>query len=46
MQSNDTSRKNASDIGLVIDAMDIVYSGKVNVFCIVSSDADFNKLAE
>lgn len=46
MQSNDTSRKNASDIGLVIDAMDILYSGKVNGFCIVSSDADFNKLAK
>ncbi|MCT4595640.1 MAG: NYN domain-containing protein [Anaeromicrobium sp.] len=46
MQSNDTSRKNASDIGLVIDAMDILYSGKVNGFCIVSSDADFNKLVK
>lgn len=46
MQSNDTPRKNASDIGLVIDAMDILYSGKVNGFCIVSSDADFNKLAK
>lgn len=46
MQSNDTSKKNASDIGLVIDAMDILYSEKVNGFCIVSSDADFNKLAK
>lgn len=46
MQSNDTSRKNASDIGLVIDAMDILYSEKVNGFCIVSSDSDFNKLAK
>lgn len=46
MQSNDTPRKNASDIGLVIDAMDILYSGKVNGFCIVSSDADFNKLVK
>lgn len=46
MQSNDTPRKNASDIGLVIDAMDLLYSGKVNGFCIVSSDADFNKLAK
>lgn len=46
MQSNDTPKKNASDIGLVIDAMDILYSGKVNGFCIVSSDADFNKLAK
>jgi predicted Fe-Mo cluster-binding NifX family protein/predicted nuclease of predicted toxin-antitoxin system len=46
MQSNDTSRKNASDIGLVIDAMDILFSEKVNGFCIVSSDSDFNKLAK
>ncbi|WP_297428477.1 NYN domain-containing protein [Clostridium sp.] len=46
MQSNDTSRKNASDIGLVIDAMDILYSDKVSGFCIVSSDSDFNKLAK
>ncbi len=46
MQSNDTPKKNASDIGLVIDAMDILYSGKVDGFCIVSSDADFNKLAK
>jgi len=46
MQANDTPRKNASDIGLVIDAMDILYSGKVNGFCIVSSDSDFNKLAK
>ena len=46
MQSNDTSRKNASDIGLVIDAMDILYSNKVDGFCIVSSDSDFNKLAK
>ncbi|MDP4177613.1 MAG: NYN domain-containing protein [Bacillota bacterium] len=46
MQSNDTPRKNASDIGLVIDAMDILYSDKVNGFCIVSSDGDFNKLVK
>lgn len=46
MQSNDTPTKNASDIGMVIDAMDILFSEKVNGFCIVSSDADFNKLAK
>ncbi|NLZ61915.1 MAG: NYN domain-containing protein [Acholeplasmataceae bacterium] len=39
-----TSGKNASDFTLVIDAMDILYSGKVNSFCIVSSDSDFTKL--
>lgn len=46
MESNDTPTKNASDIGMVIDAMDILFSEKVNGFCIVSSDADFNKLAK
>jgi len=39
-----TSGKNASDFTLIIDAMDILYSGKVNCFCIVSSDSDFTKL--
>ncbi len=37
--------KNSSDIGLVIDAMDILYAEKVNAFCIISSDSDFTKLA-
>lgn len=36
--------KNASDIMLVIDAMDILYAGKVEGFCIVSSDSDFTRL--
>ena len=45
MQPNNTPGKNASDIGLIIDAMDILYSGEVEGFCIVSSDGDFNKLA-
>lgn len=36
--------KNAADIMLVIDAMDILYSGKVDGFCIVSSDSDFTRL--
>jgi hypothetical protein len=38
------SGKNASDFTLVIDAMDILYRGKVDSFCIVSSDSDFTKL--
>lgn len=46
MQPNDTPGKNASDMGLIIDAMDILYSGEVEGFCIVSSDGDFNKLAK
>lgn len=45
MQPNNTPGKNASDIGLIIDAMDTLYSGEVEGFCIVSSDGDFNKLA-
>jgi uncharacterized LabA/DUF88 family protein len=36
--------KNASDFTLIIDAMDILYKGKVDSFCIVSSDSDFTKL--
>lgn len=45
MQPNNTPGKNASDIGLIIDAMDILYGNEVQGFCIVSSDGDFNKLA-
>lgn len=37
--------KNASDISLVIDAMDILYSSRVDAFAIVSSDSDFTGLA-
>lgn len=37
--------KNASDSAMIIDAMDILYSGKVDGFCIVSSDSDFTRLA-
>ncbi|HEY1022661.1 MAG TPA: NYN domain-containing protein, partial [Flavisolibacter sp.] len=40
-----TSGKNSSDAALIIDAMDILYSGKVDGFCIVSSDSDFTRLA-
>ncbi len=39
-----SSGKNVSDFTLIIDAMDILYSGKVDSFCIVSSDSDFTKL--
>ncbi|MDO4285692.1 MAG: NYN domain-containing protein [Eubacteriales bacterium] len=45
MQQNNTPGKNASDICLIIDAMDILYTGQVQGFCIASSDGDFNKLA-
>jgi len=40
-----TTGKNSSDSAMIIDAMDILYSGKVNGFCIVSSDSDFTRLA-
>lgn len=40
-----TSGKNSSDSALIIDAMDILYSGQVTGFCIVSSDSDFTRLA-
>lgn len=40
-----TVGKNATDSAMIIDAMDILYSGTVNGFCIVSSDSDFTKLA-
>jgi len=40
-----SSGKNASDSALIIDAMDILYTGKVDGFCIVSSDSDFTRLA-
>jgi hypothetical protein len=40
-----SSGKNSSDSALIIDAMDILYTGKVDGFCIVSSDSDFTRLA-
>lgn len=43
--SANTTGKNASDIGLVIDAMDILHSGRFDGFVIVSSDSDFTALA-
>lgn len=44
-QYANTSGKNSSDSALIIDAMDILYTGRVNGFCIVSSDGDFTRLA-
>ncbi len=44
-QSANTKGKNASDIGLVIDAMDILHRGKFDGFVLVSSDSDFTRLA-
>src|SRR5215207_6323126 len=40
-----TTGKNSSDSALIIDAMDILYSGKVDGFCLVTSDSDFTRLA-
>jgi hypothetical protein len=40
-----TQGKNSSDSALIIDAMDILYTGRVDGFCIVSSDSDFTRLA-
>jgi len=43
-QYNYTTGKNSTDAALIIDAMDILYSGNVDGFCIVSSDSDFTRL--
>ena len=40
-----TTGKNATDSAMIIDAMDILYSGNVDGYCIVSSDSDFTRLA-
>ena len=40
-----TKGKNVTDMALTIDVMDMLYSGKIDVFCIVSSDSDFTPLA-
>jgi uncharacterized LabA/DUF88 family protein len=40
-----TTGKNATDTAMVIDAMDLLYSGRFDGFCIVSSDSDFTRLA-
>lgn len=40
-----TTGKNATDIALVIEAMDLMYAGVIGGFCIVSSDSDYTRLA-
>lgn len=40
-----TNRKNATDSAMIIDAMDLRYTGRFDEFCIVSSDSDFTRLA-
>ena len=41
-----TTGKNASDISLVIEAMDLLHAGRFDGFCLVSSDSDFTRLAQ
>ena len=45
-QFNYTKGKNAADIALVIDAMDLMHRGDLDGFCLVSSDSDFTRLAQ
>ena len=45
-QRNNTTGKNAADIALVIDAMDLMFKGKLDGFCLVSSDSDFTRLTQ
>ena len=45
LQYSYTFGKNSTDSAMIIDAMDIIYSGHVEGFCIVSSDSDFTRLA-
>jgi uncharacterized LabA/DUF88 family protein len=40
-----TTGKNSTDSSLIIDAMDLLYAGKLDGFCLVSSDSDFTRLA-
>jgi len=40
-----TTGKNATDSAMIIDAMDILYAGQVEGFCLISSDSDFTRLA-
>jgi uncharacterized LabA/DUF88 family protein len=40
-----TPQEKTSDSALIIDAMDLLYTGKLDGFCIVSSDSDFTRLA-
>lgn len=45
-QRSNTTGKNEADIALVIDAMDLMHKGKLDGFCLVSSDSDFTRLAQ
>jgi uncharacterized protein (TIGR00288 family) len=45
-QFNYVTGKNTADIALVIDAMDLMHTGAVDTFCLVSSDSDFTRLAQ
>ena len=45
-QRNNTTGKNAADIALVIDAMDLMSKGNLDGVCLVSSDSDFTRLAQ
>ena len=45
-QRSNTTGKNAADIALVIDAMDLMHKGKLDGVCLVSSDSDFTRLAQ
>lgn len=45
LQINYANGKSIADQALTIDAMDLLYTGSIDVFCIVSSDSDFTKLA-
>lgn len=40
-----TTRKNSTDSAMIIDAMDLLYAGNLDGFCLVSSDSDFTRLA-
>jgi len=44
-QYSNTVGKNSTDSALIIDAMDLLYSGRIEGFCIISSDSDFTRLA-
>ena len=44
-QFSNTTGKNSTDSALIIDAMDLLYQADVDIFCIVSSDSDFTRLA-
>ena len=45
-QRNNTTGKNAADVALVIDAMDLMHKGNLDGFCLISSDSDFTRLAQ